>query len=93
MMHALLNYDVRSPKIMMNAEGKVPKKGFAYSHMWKVSIVAGCRKHLHTVCANFLLTAHSVYGCFLNAVTMMTFHCLRLMELSNCTRQYQLKIL
>jgi len=37
MMHALLNYDARSPKIMMNAEGKVPKKGFAYSHMWKVS--------------------------------------------------------
>ena len=47
-MHALLNNDARSPKIMMNAEGKVPKKGFAYSHMWKVSIVAACRKHLHT---------------------------------------------
>ena len=62
MMHALLNYDARSPKIMMNAEGKVPKKASlnrtcAKSASWRRVESIGT----HTVCANFLLTAHSVY--------------------------------
>ena len=67
----------------MNTEGKVPKKASlnrtcAKSASWRRVESIGT----HTVCANFLLTAHSVYGCFLNAVTMLTFHCLRLMDVT-----------
>ncbi len=58
----MMHNDACSPRIMMNTEGKVPKKASlnrtcAKSASWRRVESIGT----HTVCANFLLTAHSVY--------------------------------